>query len=394
MPQKPFVMRLHFYLPVGTGCQSLTSAAHHVEYMGSREKEELLVDSSEYNTLESAAIHAQYAGEREGSMGYLGSLATNPKRAQDSILAAQGPVWRVIASVGEEDAQAMGGALLTKAGWDQAVPPAVEKMMGTLGLDPVKTQWIGAVHRHQHHENNPHIHLLVWEEGEPSRLTAKWSRDELRAIKRDWVSALYAPERTQLDQQKAEARTQARTAVIDLMAHRNRQQCFHKELSQRLVFIGQTLPGKGRLAYTYMPPSVKQQVADTIRWLWQTDPGLKKAHDYYVKAAIQQGTFYWHANESKTQDSSGRQKALERIRQKAETDLIQRLAGPVLKTAQQQVTEGQPCPPRALIDALAHMIRGDMAHGRVAAYAFAEAQWRRKQAELAIAQNTGQQIVL
>lgn len=393
MPQKPFIMRVHFYLPEGTGRQSLRSGAHHVEYMGSPAKEELLLDSAhDRTTLESAAIHAKYAGEREGSLGYLGPLAADPKRAQASILAAQGPVWWVIASVGEDDAIRMGGSLLTKAGWEQAVPPAVEATIKTLGLDPAKARWIAAVHRHQRHEHNPHIHLMVWEEGLPTRKTAKWHRDEMRSIKREWVSSLYAPERQHLGQQKTEARTQARAVVIDLLAHRNRQQGFRQELAQRLAAIGQSLPGQGRLAYAYMPPPVKQQVADTIRWLWSTDPGLKKAHDDYVNAAERMGTFYWHEDKTQTHDSPGRQKALDRMRERAEADLIERLAAPVLKAARdQQRTREMPVHLTAI---LTHLIRADIAHGRARAYAVEEALWRRKQAELAIAHNTGQQIVL
>jgi hypothetical protein len=110
MPQQPFVMRVHFYHAQGQGLQGLQSGAHHVSYMGSVDKQELLVeDTPDRSTLESAAIHARYAGEREGNMGYLGSLAADPDAAQKSILQAQGPVWRVIVSVGEADALAMGG---------------------------------------------------------------------------------------------------------------------------------------------------------------------------------------------------------------------------------------------------------------------------------------------
>ena len=141
MPQKPFVMRVHFYLPGGESLHSLQSGAHHVAYMGSVDKQELLVeDGPDRSRLESAAIHAQYAGERAGSLGYFGNLADRPQVAQQSILQAQGPVWRIIASVGEEDAIAMGGGLLTKAGWEEGSEPVVAQMIQELRLDPQKVQ--------------------------------------------------------------------------------------------------------------------------------------------------------------------------------------------------------------------------------------------------------------
>jgi len=64
MPQQPFILRVHFYLPQGTGRQGLVSARHHVDYLGDGDKPELLVDDR--TTLESAGVHAQYAGERPG----------------------------------------------------------------------------------------------------------------------------------------------------------------------------------------------------------------------------------------------------------------------------------------------------------------------------------------
>ena len=87
MPQQPFVMRLHYYLPGGEKLNSLQSGAHHIEYMGSVAKDELLLSAEsepehDRTTLESAAIHAKYAGEREGTMGYFGSMADDPKAAQ------------------------------------------------------------------------------------------------------------------------------------------------------------------------------------------------------------------------------------------------------------------------------------------------------------------------
>ena len=339
MPQQPFVMRVHFYHAQGQGLQGLQSGAHHVSYMGSTKKDELLVDEESRSTLESAAIHARYAGERPGNMmGYLGSLAQDPQGAQKSILAAQGPVWRIIASVGEQDALSMGGDLTTKEGWSNAANTVVPQMIKQLGLDPAKVQWIAAAHRHQHHENNPHLHLLVWEEGEPSRKTAKWTDKERRAIRKDWVSALYAPERAQLGKEKTAARQEARTLIqAQLSALKeagNGTQGFQAELTTRLQHLGQQLPGHGRLAYAFMPAEVKKETESLIRWLWDQDPALKAAHDRYMAQAEAMGTFYWHQDPAKTDNSPAREQALQGIRDRAEADLIGRLAGPVLKTSQ------------------------------------------------------------
>ncbi|MDA8205083.1 MAG: hypothetical protein M0Z36_03370 [Thermaerobacter sp.] len=401
MPHQPFVMRLHYYLPSGTKRNSLTSGAHHIEYMGSVAKDELLLSSEpaqpsgDRTTLESAAIHAQYAGEREGSMGYFGNAAHDPQAAQASIKAAQGPVWRVIASVGEQDALAMGGDLTTKDGWAKASQPVVDKMIKELGLDPAKVQWIAAAHRHQKTEHNPHIHLLFWETGEPTRETAKWTDQERRNIRKAWISELYRPERQQLGREKSEARTEARSTLIDLVARKNEMQGFNRELTTRLATLGRMLPGQGRLAYAYMPPEVKARTEEIIRWLWTTDPGLKAQHDRFLEAAEQQGTFYWHKDPEKTQNTPGRQEALARIKANAESDLIQRLAAPVLRAARDEARQASGRSTRrtnALVGAL-HRIMWQAAHdARATAYWLAEAQWRAKKAESDIARNTGQEI--
>ena len=367
MPQKPFVMRVHFYTAQGTGDHTLGSGAHHIEYMGSPTKGELLVDpmASERTTLESAAIHAQYAGEREGSLGYFGNMADRPQAAQQSILQAQGPVWRVIASVGEEDALKMGGALITKAGWDQAMQPVVAKMITELGLDPAKVQWIAAVHRHQHHENNPHVHLLLWEHGEPHRKTGEWNKQELKNIKQQWVSQLYQPERAQLGQAKTTVRAEIRETVQTLVTRGNTQQGFQQALSQRLQALGQMLPGKGRLAYAYMSEPVKVQVQNTIRWLWTNDPALKAQHDRYLDAAEKMATFYWHVDPDKSQNAKGREVAIAKARHHAETDLIERLATPVLKAARTEHKRTSREAYREASTALRHFLRDDAQRERL-----------------------------
>lgn len=405
MPQQPFIQKLHFYLPEGHGTTSRESGAHHVEYMGSPEKAELLVDRlmDEQNTttsLESAAIHAKYAGERAGNMGYIGSLAADAHGAQKSILQAQGPVWRVIVSVGEADALAMGGALLTQAGWEQAADKVVPQMIKQLGLDPTKAQWIAAAHRFQQHEQNPHLHLLLWEEGNPSRKTAKWSDKERRTLRKTWVSTLYQPEREAIGKEKTATRQEARTLIQSQLAALkeagNHTQGFQQELRTRLKHLGTQLPGQGRFAYAYMPSAVKVETESLIRWLWKQDPALQAAHDRYLQNAEQMGTFYWHRDPAKTDNSPVREQALQGICDRAEADLLQRLVGPVLKAARQshavssaQLRQRVPGDLSAALQRLMH--DGERAAARTA-YWLAESQYQRQQAERELARSTGQDV--
>ncbi|MCY0884980.1 MAG: hypothetical protein OWV35_03745, partial [Firmicutes bacterium] len=343
MPQQPMVLRVHFYHAAGHQRQSLISAAHHIAYMGSAAKHELLVDDDR-TTLESAAIHARYVGERAGSLGYFGTV--DAATAQAQIRAAQGPVWRVICSVGEADALAMGGALTTKTGWQAAAETAVPAMIRRLGLDPAHTAWIAAVHRYQRQERNPHIHLLFWESGAPTRRTMQWSAAELHDIRRLWAKALYAPELAQLGQAKDAARRTALTQARHLLdqtrwARRGAsvEQGLVAELQQRLAVLGAQLPGRGRLAWAYMPEPVKTATLEVARWLLAQDDRLRAAAQQYAEAAVAFGTVHWAAPDSTDwggpEQAAKREAALAAVRERALDDLARRLAGPILRAAAQ-----------------------------------------------------------
>lgn len=405
MPQQPMVMRAHFYRPGGQGRRGLKSAAHHVVYIGSKRKHELLVDADERaissdrtTTLRSAAHHVDYTAH-EGSLGYIGPLAGDPKAAQQEILQSRSPVWRVIVSVGEADALAMGGGLTSKAGWEQATTTVVPDMVRRLGLDPDRVHWIAAAHRWQARGGrNPHIHLLLWQTGEPARQIGKWSDAERRAIRRGWASTLYAPERERAGREKSAARDDARVIVLETVrAARERRhpghQQFHQDLDDRLRDLGSLLPGKGRRAYGYMPSEVKRVTEETILWLWANDPALQDAHDRFIRAAQDLASVYW-SDETHTGDSEARQRALAQVAANAEQDLIKRLATPVLRAARHAQKPARQASHRSLLGAMDRLTRRAERDARMTQTWLAESQWRERTAQAAIARSAGIDVAL
>lgn len=416
MPQQPMVLRVHFYHDAGQRQQSLGSAAHHIDYMGAVAKDELLVDE-DHTSLESAAVHARYAGERDGSLGYFGTV-TAPK-AQSQIRAAGGPVWRVIVSVGEGDALAMGGALTTKAGWSAAAHTAVPEMLRRLGLDPVRTEWIGAVHRYQRHEANPHIHLLFWERSGPSRRTMKWSAQEIRDIRRAWAKELYAPELASIGRAKDAARQELVATAKQLLDQARFSQRgpsvaqgYRRMLSIQLETLNAELPGHGRIAFAYMPRSVKDRVLNMARWMVTEDPQLRSAMTQYTEQAVQFGLVHWSppggTHGGGLEQAARREAAVRDMRVRAEQDLLQRLATPILRAAQggrssphESATRATPDPggtAPASAGALTHNLQWAIKQatweGRHHAYLLAASQWRRQQAERAKARTMGMDIQL
>jgi hypothetical protein len=251
MPHQPMIVDHHFYHAKGQGKNSLASGVHHADYIVDEKKTELLLDDR--TTLQSAAIHAQYADEREGSMGSFGSVST--EQAKKEIAAhSQSPVFRLIISVGESDALSMDNGLTTKAGWEKAVTEAMPDAIRAMELDPAKVQWTAAAHRRQHGgENNPHVHLLVWERGEPSRRTGKFDEAERHAIQKSFAKVLYRPELDRIGQQKTQARDHSKALTRAIFEGMELEQGFVNALADRLATLGSHLPAKGRLAYAYLP---------------------------------------------------------------------------------------------------------------------------------------------
>ena len=419
MPRQPLILRVHFYHAGGSRTQSLASAAQHLTYMGSVDKPELLVQAEDSRTsLASAARHARYAGERAGSLGYCGNVDADT--AADHIPQVSGPVWRVILSVGEADALAMGGGLTTQAGWNAAAQKAVPAMVRRLGLHPGRVEWIAAAHRYQTHEHNPHLHLLFWETGTPQRLTMAWTASELHDVRRVWAAELYAPELAVLGAAKTAARQTAVETVKQLVGPlqgtargSSLAQGFLQELSERLDHLGTQLPGHGRLAYAYMPADIQQAVRDLAQWLITHDDSLRAAFAHYVDQAEQFGMV--HAALPGTTDWGGPDHAAARavtaqtVRDRAARDLLERLAAPILRAASQTIPADDlggtaspplrrggvlPAPAGALIREWQWALKRAAWAGRMAAYQQAAAQWQRQQAEWRKARTMGIHIEL
>lgn len=417
MPKQPMILKMKFYLPGATGKDSLAQAARHADYIVKEEKNEVMMPSRE--TLESAAIHAKYAGERPGNMG--GLFGPDPHHPPDVdevqriMRMSKGPVWLAIVTVGEADALSMGGRLTTQEGWAAAARKVMPDIAKHMGIDPANLDWSAAAHRWQHGgERNPHIHLQFWEK-HPTRVVAQLTTKERKAVRQTWVKTLYAPEFARLGQEKSQARQTIRAeaqALLDQARFAAKGQGLEsgtqRELIERLQVLGDQLPSHGRLAYAYMPPEIKQAVMDTAHWLMDSHPRLKAAREQAVQASQEFAKAYQAepgtSQEPKAKDEQRRQETMKAAADNATQDLAERLVGPILKAAAsihrteaaQRAHEAhrQSQAISALGQTITREIHRAEAEGVKAAVTDALAKARRKQAELAMAQNTGTEIIL
>ncbi len=450
MALRPFVIKMAFYLPGQQGWgKGMGGARAHLDYMGdpNRHKkadEELLMGS--------AAIHAQYMVERPGVSGYFGPdprELPDVKGVQSTVDHHQGPVWRAFISVTEDDAKTLGGALMTREGWEQAARAQLPKTFEQMDLDPANVDWIASVHKKEGH---PHLHLLFWER-EVTRDKGKWSDKERRAIRRGWVQELYGPERDRLGQEKSTIRQ----ALLTTLKEKDpgwwtpRMQ---RDWQDRLGQLADLMPGEGRAMLKFLPPETKEAALAQARWLLETIPAFCEQMGRYSDIAAELAQHY-----------SDNPDAHQQARQKAMDDLTERVAQVLVKEAaavdrarqwdaiRELVNTGDRGLRRELVhlsrlsgsereqarDALAQRLVGDgvptaaihkqaraldraadwvarrdeasakraadtvgraltqMIHlaerdAKMTAYWLAESQWRAKKAQADIARNTGQEI--
>lgn len=316
MPQHPYIMKTWYYAPKAQGKHSMYACGEHLRYMGNPKKEELVSDAEALRDVEDVderVIHARYMAERPGSQGYFGPDPRHPPDAAalaEELRTHDGPVWRLFPSVHADDVAAMGGQLFHRAAWEQAARAVLPRMAEEMGIPPESLRWVAAMHRKDGH---PHLHVLLWS-ADPTK--GYLSTQSLDAAKRLWVSELYAPERIRLGQEKSELRkslTEHSRLILGRVGA--------ADLGQQLADIAGMLPGKGRLAYAYMPPDVKQRLDATADWLL-AQPELRTLAQRYGDIAAELAKHY-------SLDPAKHDEA----RQTALTDIRQRLAGGILRHA-------------------------------------------------------------
>ena len=311
---RPIVLRVHIYQPGGRGRHSMAAAVAHSKYLRNPRKEELVRqdESNRDRGLEEAAIHRRYMEERQGSEGLFGPVGAvlDGPTIDRELAIHRGPVWRLIVSVAEDDVRQMGGRLLHRPAWEDAIRAALPKMAEEIGIPQADLRWAAAMHRKEGH---PHVHILMWSVDPTKGFLSKKGLD---AARRAWAHELYAPERDRLGREKSALRQEITTQSRLLLGRTDAA-----ELGQRLAAIAESLPGQGRLAYAYMPAPVKVRLDETAAWLLRQSELAVQAKRFGAIAA----ELASHYSTDPARHAAARKKAMQ--------DLHQRLAGGVLRAA-------------------------------------------------------------
>jgi len=288
------IVKLSFKSP-GTGGLGAKNAAH-LRYIGTRPG----VDT----TVTDAALYRAAGSELGSDEAYARYIAERPGVAREDaegtalhgLFDAQGPAdyaavraelrglehspaYRMILSVTEETADAAG--LWEKRDWETFVCAQTPTLAHGLGIRLDDLRWVAALHPEAGH---PHVHLIAWDAQDQRRPRDVIAKDDLVRMREELTRELWRPVTLELGAEKSGIRQE----VVDSAK---------AELDRLGVLMGWTpagaparavttpvrtaeelarieggvervaalLPGRGRLAYGYMPPETKAVIDAVTR---------------------------------------------------------------------------------------------------------------------------------
>lgn len=348
----PFFCKIRFYAP--SRFQKVTERiqaqnAAHVGYIGLRPGVENVEEDHEKLQAdpETPAGHVRYLDERPRSHGLFSASGEKPdlRSIQKELASHKGVVWRLVLSLTEEDAKRLD--MTSRKRWETILRATVPQAAAKMGIGETNLRWVAAFHQEQGH---PHVHLVIWEK-EPQRRRGKLSEAERKEVRKVFQNEIYAEERTRLLQEKTVTRDLIRELskrelvnTVELMRGiREMQRQLNleftsmgfantgippklftsdaNEIAARLNQISEMMPKRGRIAYQYMPPEVKQLVDETTKWL------LKQPAFYNTVSR------YQAAVEGMTRQYTHREDQISGAVNRAMKDLEKRVAQIVLKSA-------------------------------------------------------------
>lgn len=343
--ESPFILKASFYKPTKTNA-SKNSA--HLSYIGTRpgvsleEKENKISELLDENE---SSIHVQYASERPGSHGLFSQNEfekVSLTDTQQELKNHDGIVWRMILSLKEEDANEIG--FTNREKWEDMLRVSVPNAAREMGIKESNLRWVAAFHEEKGH---PHVHLMLWEK-EATRKKGALNKVEFKKLKNVFVKEIYQEERMNLSVQKTEERNFIRELskdiamdTVQLRKHLGEAYSYlddellinqskippkmhqHdlKDFYNQLARLSGILPNKGRIAYSYMPETVKREAVKLADWLINR-PQFKESLDSYKQAVEKLAKFHLKDPEKISQSV-----------ERAITDLKVRVSQVVLKGA-------------------------------------------------------------
>ena len=297
MQARNVVVKLSFKSP-GTGELAAKNAAH-LRYIGTRPGVDTTVtEESLYRAagrdLAADEDYARYIAERPGVARETSEGATlhglfdatgaadfGAVRAELRAL-EHSPVYRMIVSVTEETAGLIG--LDDKGSWESFICSEAPEVARGLSIPLERLRWVAALHPEPGH---PHVHVLVWDGSDEARPRDLIAKDKLVGLREALTRDVWRPVSDELAAEKSSLRdglvgtTRAELARVSafmgwgapvLSSERAvttpiRTADELTRIQGGIERVASLLPGRGRLAFAYMPPETKAAVEAVVRYL-------------------------------------------------------------------------------------------------------------------------------
>jgi len=343
----PFVMKLSYYTP---GEENQRKNVAHINYIirpeavdyGAIEPENReSVEQARQEIEHEEIIHLQYMHERQRSSGLFSENRNiNIDETKEILSNHEGIVWRCIVSLREDDAIRLDR--IDRSKWEDNLKSSFMEIQDKLGIPASNFRWAAAYHPEPGH---PHCHVLFWEEN-PVRIKGTLSQGEMTDMKKVFVKNLCTRDREQLLLEKEYYRNAIRNGVRDLLGlkksiaqENDRLQAelggkpgiaprlFPEQkqyLTSKLEHLSGIMPGHGRVAFDYMPETIKAEVGEIADWII-AQPGFVNGKERYMQANLEIINMYMR---DQTEE-------IEQAQERAYNDLRKRVSQDILKAAVQ-----------------------------------------------------------
>jgi len=312
----------------------------HIEYIATRPGvDKTLTEKDLEKELDSDnETYMKYINERPRSHGLFDKNGVaNINKIKKEISTHTGFVWRAIISMKEEDALKNG--FENKEKWQELVRSKMPDVAYEMGIKLENLRWCAAVHMEKGH---PHVHVMFWEK-EPEKIIGVVKESSLNKIRKSLTDEVFENERQELLIEKNMMRDLLRDLAlknvgdvikdikefskINLVIGNTEKNGLppklfeEKKLINDIKELSQMLPGHGRVALKFMPENVKIKTKEIAEFILK-QPAFAWVVEKNLKATEELAKMYTGKNED-----------IERVRNKAYSDLVNRISQVVLKGA-------------------------------------------------------------
>ncbi len=221
-------------------------------------------------------------------------------------------MYRSIVSFDEEVAAEL--MLSDQKAWQRYIEKHILTIADKNGIRPSNLQWACALHKEKGH---PHIHVVFWDTStEATRIKNPFTPpavpnairiqmikdtfpDKIRAFGeqknmaaaglRQFSNELvenFEQHIRQLEKQKYRRLRQEYDEEAELSEEFDFEDELLNQIADRVFRIKAALPAKGRISYQFLPPAVKKQVDELVKYLLKNVPSLREQKDKYMESKL------------------------------------------------------------------------------------------------------------